>query len=215
MSGMSIKITARTLPQALAELGDRDPDMAIAHAQAGDPPLRRRPAGFAALMRIIIAQQVSTASARAILGRLDKAAHPLTPETFLALDDDALRAIGFSRQKAGYGRGLALDVAEGRLAPDRLKGLDDEAVIAELTTVKGIGRWTAEIYLMFALGRPDVWPAADLGLAQAVRHLKNMKERPDPKRMVDIGEAWRPWRSVAGLLLWHYLHKVTADPKGS
>jgi len=214
MLGMSIKITAHTLPKALAELGDKDPDMAIAHAQAGDPPLRRRPAGFAALMRIIIAQQVSTASARAILGRLDKAAHPLTPETFLALDDDALRAIGFSRQKAGYGRGLAIDVVEGRLAPDRLKGLDDDAVIAELTAVKGIGRWTAEIYLMFALGRPDVWPAADLGLAQAVRQLKGMKERPDPKRMMKIGNAWRPWRSVASLLLWHYLHMVPADPKG-
>ena len=91
-SEMSIKITAHTLPKALAELGDRDPDMAISHALAGDPPLRRRPAGFAALLRIIIAQQVSTASARAILGRLDEAACPLTPETFLALDDDALRA---------------------------------------------------------------------------------------------------------------------------
>ena len=208
---MSIKITPHTLPKALAELGDWDPDMAVAHAQAGDPPLRRRSAGFAALLRIIIAQQVSTASARAILDRLDKAARPLTPETFLALDDDALRAIGFSRQKAGYGRGLALDVTEGRLDIDRLKGLDDEAAIAELTAVKGIGRWTAEIYLMFALGRPDVWPVADLGLAQAVRRLKGMKERPDAKRMMKIGEAWRPWRSVASLLLWHYLHKVAAN----
>lgn len=215
MAGVSTRITARTLPQALAKLGERDPDMAVAHAEVGDPPLRRRPAGFATLLKIILAQQVSTASARAILGRLDKAARPLTPETFLALNDDALRAIGFSRQKAGYGRGLALDVTEGRLDLDRIKRLDDEAAIAEMVSVKGIGVWTAEIYLMFALRRPDVWPAADLGLAQAVRHLKNMKERPDPKRMVDIGEAWRPWRSVAGLLLWHYLHKVTADPKGS
>ena len=104
-------------------------------------------------------------------------------------------------------------MAEGRLDIDRLKGLDDEAVIAELTSVKGIGRWTAEIYLMFALGRPDVWPAADLGLAQAVQRLKGMKERPDPNRMLKIGEVWRPWRSVASLLLWHYLHKVPADPK--
>ena len=213
MSGMSLKITARSLPKALAALGHNDPDMAIAHALAGDPPLRRRPAGFATLLRIIIGQQVSTASARAIAGRLDKAVHPLTPETFLALDDEALGAIGFSRQKAGYGRGLALEVAEGRLDIDRLKGLDDEAVIAELTSVKGIGRWTAEIYLMFALGRPDVWPAADLGLAQAVQRLKGMKERPDPNRMLKIGEVWRPWRSVASLLLWHYLHKVPADPK--
>ena len=214
MAGMSIKITARTLPEALAELGERDPDMAVAHAEAGDPPLRRRPAGFATLLRIILAQQVSTAAAGAILGRLGAAASPLTPETFLALDDDALSAIGFSRQKAGYGRRLALDVSDGRLDLDRLKRLDDEAAIAELTVAKGIGRWTAEIYLMFALGRPDVWPAADLGLARAVRRLKGMKERPDQKRMMEIGEAWRPWRSVAGLLLWHYLRKVPAGPPG-
>ncbi len=213
MSRMNIKITARSLPKALAELGDTDPDMAVALAHAGNPPLRRRPAGFATVLRIIIAQQVSTASARAILGRLDKAARPLTPETFLALDDQALSAIGFSRQKVGYGRGLAIEVAEGRLVLNQLARLDDEAAIAELTVVKGIGRWTAEIYLMFALGRPDVWPSADLGLAQAVRHLKGMKERPNPKRMMEIGEDWRPWRSVASLLLWHYLHKVEADSK--
>jgi DNA-3-methyladenine glycosylase II len=214
MSGMNIKVTAHTLPQALAELGDRDPDMAVARARAGEPPLRRRPAGFATLLRIIIAQQVSTASARAISSRLDKAARPLTPETFLALDDHALGAIGFSRQKVGYGRGLAIEVSEGRLALDQLARLDDEAAITELTAVKGIGRWTAEIYLMFALGRRDVWPAADLGLAQAAQHLKGMKERPDPKKMMELGEAWRPWRSVASLLLWHYLHEVPADSKG-
>ena len=188
--------------------------MAIAHALAGDPLLRRRSTGFAALLRIIIAQQVSMASARAILGRLDEAACPLKPETFLALDDGALRAIGFCRQKAGYGRGLAMDVVERRLVLDRLKGLDGEAVIAELTTVRGIGRWAAEIYLMFTLGRPDVWPAADLGLAQAVGQLKGMKGRPDAERMMKIGDAWRPWRSVASRLLWHYLHMVPADPKG-
>ena len=207
MTEKTVTVTARTLPLALAELGARDPDMALARARAGKPPLRRRKAGFAALLRIILAQQVSVASARAIFARLDQAADPLTPETFLALDDAALRAIGFSRQKIGYGRGLAQDVAAGRLDLERLKRLDDEAAIESLSAVKGIGRWTAEIYLMSALGRPDIWPAGDLGLAQAVQLLKGLEERPDPKGMVEIGEAWRPWRSVAGLLLWHYLHK--------
>ena len=206
MTEKPVKITGRTLPVALAELGARDPDMARALAGAGKPPLRRRKAGFAALLRIILAQQVSVASARAIFARLDVAADPLTPETFLALDDEALRAIGFSRQKIGYGRGLAGDVTERRLDLQRLKRLDDEAAIEALTTVKGIGRWSAEIYLMSALGRPDIWPALDLGLAQAVQLLKGLDERPDPKRMLEIGEAWRPWRSVASLLLWHYLH---------
>ena len=200
-----------TAKSALAELGRRDADLAQAHARAGDPPVRRRPAGFATLLRIILAQQVSTASARAILGRLDEAANPLTPETFLALDDGALKAIGFSRQKVGYGRGLAVDVAEGRLDLARVERLDDEEAIAELVKVKGIGRWTAEIYLMSALGRPDVWPAADLGLAQAVQIVKGLEQRPDRARMMEIAEPWRPWRSAASLLLWHYLHKVPTE----
>ena len=208
---MAATLTKRSLATALAELGDADPDMAAAHRQVGDPPLRRSQVGFASLMRIIMAQQVSTASARAIFGRLEEAANPLTPETFMALDDGQLRAIGFSRQKVGYGRGLALDVVEGRLDFARLKRLDDEAAIAELVAVKGIGRWTAEVYLMFALKRADIWPAADLGLAQAVQHVKRLKVRPDPKRMIKLGEQWRPWRSVASLLLWHYLHKAPTE----
>ena len=211
MAGVIATVTKRSLPMALAALGEADPDLTKAHLRVGDPPLRRRQAGFAALLRIIVAQQVSTASARAILGRLEEAASPLTPESVLALDDAALRRIGFSRQKTGYARGLAQDVAEGRLDLGRVKRLDDEAVIAELITVKGIGRWTAEVYLMFALHRADVWPAADLGLAQAVQRLKGLVERPDPEQMIEIGERWRPWRSVASLLLWHYLHKTPTD----
>ncbi len=211
MTATTVRVTGATLPAALAELGERDPDLAVAHARAGKPPLRRRGPGFATLLRIILAQQVSVASARAILGRLDRAARPLTPDSFLALDDEALRAIGFSRQKIAYGRSLAGDVAAGRLNLERLRRLDDEAAIEALCAVKGIGRWTAEIYLMFALRRPDIWPAADLGLAQAVQNLKGLEERPDPKRMMEIGEAWRPWRSVASLLLWHYLHKIPTE----
>ena len=208
MTAMNDRLTESTLPRALADLGRLDTDLALAHGRVGDPPLRRRPPGFATLLRIILAQQVSTASARAILARLDQAASPLDPETFLALDDGQLRAIGFSRRKTDYGRGLARDVAEGRLDLERLKDLDDEEAMAQLVTVKGIGRWTAEIYLMFALGRPDIWPAADLGLAQAVHRLKDLKERPNREHMMELAQAWRPWRSAAALLLWHFLHET-------
>lgn len=208
MAAMAVKLTARTLPGALGELGDRDPDLAAALEWAGAPPLRRRPGGFATLLRIILAQQVSTASARAIFGRLEEALRPLTPEAFLGLDDGALRAIGFSRQKTAYGRHLAAALAEGRLDLKRVRRLDDAAAVAELAAVKGIGRWSGEIFLMFSLGRPDVWPADDLGLVIAMQRLKGLAERPDRKAMMDIAEAWRPWRSAAALLLWHYLHKV-------
>lgn len=208
---MAVRLTARVLSEALAELGRGDPDIAAAHARAGDPPLRRSPAGFATLLRIILGQQVSTASARAVFGRLEEAARPLSVENFLALDDGALRAIGFSRQKTTYGRGLASALAEGRLDLDRVGRLDDQAAVEELVTVKGIGRWSAGIYLMFSLRRPDVWPVDDLGLMTAVQRIKGLEDRPDRKRMPAIGEPWRPWRSAAALLLWHYLHKVPVE----
>jgi DNA-3-methyladenine glycosylase II len=128
----------------------------------------------------------------------------MEPAAFLALSDEQLRAVGLSGAKMRYGRSLASDIAEGRIDFTNLDQLDDEAAIAMLTQAKGIGRWTAEIYLMFAHGRPDIMPGLDLGLVIAAQHLKKLRKRPDAKRLIKIAEPWRPWRSAAALLLWHY-----------
>ncbi len=201
---MADRLTRRTLPGALDELARRDPDLARAYRAVGVPPIRHRRPGFATLLRIICGQQVSTASARAIFARLEAAASPLTPSAFLALDDDALRAIGFSRQKMLYGRALAGDVAAGRLDLAGLGRLDDEAAVAKLVQVKGVGRWSAEIYLLFALRRPDVWPVDDLAVVNAVARVKGLAARPGRNEMARLGEPWRPWRSAAARLMWHY-----------
>jgi DNA-3-methyladenine glycosylase II len=150
-------------------------------------------------------------SARAIIDRLETRVAPLTAEEFLKTTEDDLRAVGFSRPKMRYGRILAEEIAGGRLDVDGLAGLDDEAAIAALTRIKGIGRWTAEIYLLFALGRPDVLPAGDLALCIAAQHLKKLESRPDPKAMLALGEIWRPHRSTAARFLWHlYRHPGVA-----
>lgn len=191
---------------AAHELAARDPDLAAIVARFGPPPLWARPPGFSTLIYIILEQQVSLASARAAYDRLLALADPLTPVSFLALDDAALRAAGFSRQKTAYGRHLAQAVLSGQLDLEALAGLDDEDVRARLTAVKGIGRWTADVYLLMALLRPDVWPIGDLALVTAVQRLKRLEQRPSGETMIDMGEAWRPWRAVAARLFWvHYL----------
>ena len=169
----------------------------------GPPPLWDRAPGFPTLIHIILEQQVSLASAQAAFDRLRAAADPLTPDRFLDLTDAELLAIGFSRQKARYGRELATAVIDGSLALDRLPELDDEAVHRALIDVPGIGPWTAAVYLLMVLGRPDVWPVDDIALAQAVAEVKGLDRRPGPREMAELGEPWRPWRSVAARLLWH------------
>ncbi len=196
-----------TTPQSIAEaldlLATRDGDIARALAEVGYPEPRVREPGFATLLNIIVGQQVSVQSAAAIRGRLLVATDPLTPASFLALDDAALRGIGFSRRKIGYGRLLARDILEGRFDPDGLQALDDTAVLEQIVTCKGLGRWSAEIYMLFALGRADIWPADDLAVQVAVQHLKGLDERPDRATMDLVAEPWRPYRGVAALLMWH------------
>lgn len=204
------------LRPALEALAATDPDFAAAYARCGLPPVRRSEPGFAGLIRMIAGQQVSVASARAIIARLEARVVPLTAETFLALDEAALSAIGLSRPKMRYGRLLAEAVAGGTLDLEGLARLDDEAALAALTAVKGIGRWTAEIYLLFALERPDVWPAGDLALCVAAQHLKRLDARPGEPAMRALGEAWRPYRSAAARFLWHlYRHPGVALGSGS
>lgn len=200
---MATRITRASLSQALADLTTRDRALARLYRDHGPPPMRARPPGFATMLKIICAQQVSTASARAIVGRLATLADPLTPQSFLALDDAALRAIGFSRMKTAYGRGLAEAVMSGALDLSHIARLDDDAAIAEIVKIKGLGRWSAEIYLLFALRRPDLWPVDDLAVVKGVQRLKRLEARPSRAEMVAFGDAWRPWRSVVARMMWH------------
>jgi DNA-3-methyladenine glycosylase II len=151
----------------------------------------------------VLEQQVSLASGLAAFRRLEAAADPLTPSRFLRFSDAELLAIGFSRQKARYGRALAAALIDGSLDLERLVAVDDDEVRRALEAIPGIGRWTSTIYLLMVLGRPDVWPAGDMALAAAVGEVKGLGRRPGPAEMELLGEAWRPWRSVAARLFWH------------
>jgi len=195
-------LTAERLAVAVDELSARDADLAGIVARHGPPPLWDRPPGFGTLLRIILEQQVSLASGEAAFDRLRGIADPLTPSRFLALGDAELRTIGFSRQKARYGRALATAVDGGALDLDGLAELDDEAVHSALQGVPGIGPWTSTIYLLMVLGRPDVWPVGDIALAASVGEVKGLGRRPDATEMTVLGEVWRPWRSVAARLFW-------------
>lgn len=174
---------------------------------AGPPRFRRRRNGFGTLLHIILEQQVSIDAAAAMHRRLVTLCRPLAPEAFLALDDATLRSCGFSRQKMGYARDFAAAVANGRFDFVRLAAADDETVLKELLAIRGIGRWSAEIYLLFALGRPDIWPAADLGLQMGIAEQLGLGSRPSELETRQHGAAWRPWRSVATCIYWQsYLH---------
>ena len=205
---MQIIRTNKDIHAGCEALAESDPMLARAIGIAGPPPLRRRAGGFEAVLQSIMGQQLSVASARAIWGRLADTCGQVTPERVLALSDEECRAAGLSRQKMVYSRELARAVDEGRLKFRALARMPDEDAIAAMTQVKGVGRWTAEMYLMFALGRPDVWPVDDLAVVEAVRRLKGLEERPNRKEMAAIGEAWRPWRSVAARLMWHFYRKL-------
>jgi DNA-3-methyladenine glycosylase II len=178
-----------------------EPRFARALDLTGPLPLRRRPDGFGQLLSAIVSQQVSVASARAIWARLE-AAGMTTPEAIRATDEEGLRALGLSRQKASYAVALAgagIDFDALRLAPT-------DEVVKTLVAVKGIGIWTAEIYAMFSLGRADVFAPGDLALQEAARLLFDLPERPKERALRDMAEAWSPWRSVAARALWAYYH---------
>jgi DNA-3-methyladenine glycosylase II len=196
-------LTEAGLRRAARELAARDGDLAGVLERLGPPPMWAREPGFPTLVHIILEQQVSLASARAAFARLRELAAPLTPQTFLALDDRALRAAGFSRQKTAYARHLAALIEAGELDLEKLARLGDDEARAALVRVKGVGPWTADIYLLMALRRPDVWPAGDLALAVAAQRLKRLPARPAPAQLEALADAWRPFRAVAARLLWH------------
>ncbi|MEE8444726.1 MAG: DNA-3-methyladenine glycosylase 2 family protein [Alphaproteobacteria bacterium] len=212
---MSGVLTGARFAEAVAELVASDRDLARVVDQFGPPVPRRRKQGFATLMLLILEQQVSLASARATYRRLEeRLGGALEPDRFLALDDAALKGAGLSRQKARYGRALAGAVADGGLRLGTLARLDDDGVRARLTAITGIGAWTADVYLMMALRRPDIWPVGDLALAVAVEKVKRLPARPDQATLVALGEAWRPWRAVAARILWHYYLNTIRNQRG-
>jgi len=201
---MPTPLTQQTFTRGLGVLSRRDPALARIVKDIGPPPMWNRRPGFSTLLHIILEQQVSLASARAAFDRLRAAASPLTPARFLEFDDAQLKAIGFSRQKTAYGRHLSRAILEKRFNPAALKKMNDATARDELLKLKGVGPWTADIYLLMALRRPDVWPSGDLALAVAVQRVKRLRARPTPEEMEAIGAAWQPWRAVAARVLWHY-----------
>ena len=201
---MPTYLDEEALARGLSYLSARDPDLARILEELGPPPMWEREAGFPTLLRIILEQKISLASAGAVYDRLNAVCCRLTPERFLELDDDALKTIGFSRRKMDYVRDLARSIVEGRLDLDALNDMEDEAARAELFKIKGIGPWTADIYLLRALRRHDVWPRGDLALAVAAQRIKGLRSFPNAGELDALGAAWQPWRSVAARLLWHY-----------
>ncbi|WP_423211673.1 DNA-3-methyladenine glycosylase family protein [Paracoccus yeei] len=192
---------AADLAMGAAHLARVCPVWARVLPELGPLPLRRWEEGFPSIRDAVVSQQISTQAAGAILARL--AAAGLSDEAAIrAADDDALRAAGLSRPKARYLRGIA----EARVDWAALRDLPDDQAITTLTALPGIGRWTAEIYLKFALGRPDVFAAGDLALAESARLLYGLPERPGPAALVALAEPWRPWRAVAARALWAYYH---------
>ena len=180
------------------------PIMRRVHDVAGLPPLRRRPGGIAGLARIIVGQQLSTASAGAIWGRLEALLSPLTAEALLEETDEALKGCGLSAPKIRTLRAIARAIAHEGLDLDALPSLDDTAVHEALCAVKGIGPWTADIYIMFCLGRADAFAPGDLALQVAAGHAAGLEARPGADELLAMAERWRPWRGVAARLLWAY-----------
>ena len=197
-------LSADQLKTALDALAGREPAFAAAIARVGYPPPRLSERGYATLLRTIIGQQVSVAAAQSVWAKLSAALGDLTdPATIAGTPDEAFRAAGFSRQKTGYARSLAEEVTSGRLDLAALPQ-DDEAAIAQLTRVKGIGRWSAEIYLLFAEGRADIWPAGDLAVQIEVGRLLGHDARPSEGLTRELAEAWRPYRGAAAIMAWHH-----------
>jgi DNA-3-methyladenine glycosylase II len=197
-------LNQETLSEGLRYLAIQDDDLKRVVVQYGRPPMWARRPGFSTLVRVILEQQVSLASADAAFDRLVRAIGPITPRRFLRLDDESLLQIGFSRQKKRYVRLLAEDILAGRFDLPALVEMDDDKVREAMLKVKGVGNWSADIYLLMALRRPDVWPKTDLALITAAQKVKGLLRRPSLDDMEALGDAWRPWRAVAARILWHY-----------
>jgi DNA-3-methyladenine glycosylase II len=192
------------LEEGMAALAALDPAWERIIARTGIPPLRRRESGFQSLASIIVSQQLSVASARAVWTRVESVLAPLTPERVLAASDEEMRLSGLSRPKQRTLRALAAAIAENRLDLSALATATPDVVHAHMTAVSGIGPWTADVYLLFCLGHRDGFAAGDLAVQEAAKVAFNLPARPKPAELSELSEAWRPWRGVAARLLWAY-----------
>lgn len=203
-------LSAEQLKASIDALAQIEPGFAAALQRAGYPAPRLRDRGYETLLRTIVGQQVSVAAAASIWNKLAAALGDLTdPATVAQASDETLRAVGLSRQKASYARSLAEEVTTGRLDLHNLPA-DDEEAIAALTHIKGIGRWSAEIYLLFAEGRPDIWPAGDLAVQIEIARILGHPERPTEKLLRSWSEPWSPHRGAAAIFAWHH-YKIDMD----
>jgi DNA-3-methyladenine glycosylase II len=199
----------RSLLEGVTYLARVDSDLARVVELYGTPPMWAREPGFATLLHIILEQQVSLASAQAAFDRLALRVVPLNPQGFLELNDVELKEIGFSRQKTRYGRVLAEAILSKEIQLEELQDLEEELVRERLTRLKGIGRWSADIYLLMVLLRPDIWPRGDLALISAAKKVKHLPKLPTQEEFDRLAENWRPYRAVAARLLWHnYLSEL-------
>ncbi len=203
-------LNKKSLARAAGKLAELDKGLARLLRDDGVPPLWDRSAGFATLVQIILEQQVSLVSAAAMFSRLVEQIAPFTPARFLERGDPFLRSLGVTRQKASYCIHLALAIEEQRMDLDALNGMEDEEAADALLALKGIGPWTSSIYLLMAMGRPDVWPPGDIALAAGIKRLKRLRELPSRERQLGYAEKWRPWRSVAARMLWQRYLKEKA-----
>jgi len=201
---LHVRLTQKTLALAARELAARDRLLANIHTTYGDPPLWQRATGFRTLVHIILEQQVSLSSAKSMLLRLEREIQPFTAERFLELGEIQLRQLGVTRQKSAYLLDLSQSLVSGRINLRGLSRLSDDQVLVRLTGIKGIGLWSANIYLLMAMRRADIWPAGDLALAVAIKELKGLREKPSPEELEAIAEQWRPHRAVAARMLWQY-----------
>jgi DNA-3-methyladenine glycosylase II len=209
------KIDQKSLEEGISYLSRFDPDMAGVIKDFGNPPIWARQPGFPTLIHIILEQQVSLASANAAFTKLEQASGEVSPQRFLKFSDSELKSIGFSRQKSRYGRELSTAILSGKLDFDGLELLDDTNARYQLIKIKGIGPWTADIYLLMALLRPDIWPTGDLTLAKSLQNLKTLPDIPTKEQQLAIAEKWKPWRAVAARIVWHYYlsqKKINYDP---
>ena len=195
-------LTEASIARATRILARRDRDLASILERLGPPPLWARPPGFATLVKIILEQQVSLASAASLFARLKKNTVPFTPARVIELGETHLKSLGLTRQKTTYCLHLAESLHGRKLRLSQLARMTDSEVKAALMEIKGLGSWSADVYLLMVLRRPDIWPAGDLALATAAQKVKSLEERPNPEQLMQLAEAWRPFRSVAARMLW-------------
>ncbi len=205
-------LTEITLARAAKTLARRDGDLAAILESYGSPPLWVRPPGFATLVKIILEQQVSLASAASMFARLKQNIVPFHAARMMELGEVHLKSLGMTRQKTTYCLELAQSVTGKRLRLSQLSRMSDTEAKATLMEIKGLGAWSADVYLLMALRRPDIWPVNDLALAAAVAKLKRLTKRPNPNELAEIAEPWRPFRSVAARMLWQYYLAQRKEP---